>query len=54
MSEKIKWGREADIFARFLEGSPRFAGAEIVHWEHNQNDSPDILCTDLLGHRISV
>jgi hypothetical protein len=54
MSEQTKWEREAGIFASFLEAEPGFAGARIAHWEHNRNDSPDILCTDATGSRIGV
>jgi hypothetical protein len=54
MSEQLKWEREKGIFGSFLATAPGFAGADIVHWEHNGNESPDILCVDRLGRTIGV
>lgn len=54
MSEQAKWQREAGIFASFLDAAPDFAGELIADWKHNENDSPDIVCTDRLGDRIGV
>lgn len=54
MSEQAKWQREAGIFASFLDAAPDFAGELITEWKHNENDSPDIVCTDRLGNRIGV
>jgi hypothetical protein len=54
LSEQAKWLREADIFASFLDAAPDFAGELITKWKHNQNDSPDIVCTDRLGSKLGV
>ena len=54
MSEQTKWERETGIFRQFLDADPNFAGVPIAAWKHNQNDSPDILCTDRLGNRTGV
>ena len=51
---QAKWQREAGIFGSFLDAAPDFAGELITQWKHNENDSPDIVCTDRLGNRIGV
>jgi hypothetical protein len=54
MSEQDKWDRESGIFSRFLEVEPRFSGQEIVKWQHNKNESPDISSVDRIGNQVGI
>jgi hypothetical protein len=54
VTEPKKWEREKGIFASFLEAAPNFAGEPLIEWRHNQNHSPDIICTDRQRKTIGV